>query len=525
MTLGSLNISNMAVSSNLSVGNNLYVGGSVVSVNITTLNIIDNNISTGTFNATAATIGTLNGTLFTAGSIGAAGATVGTLYATALTGTSATIGTVLSTLASAGSIGAAGATVGTLYVSTVTAANAQLSGTISAGTHVGSLVSAGSMGASGITTGTLYSTNANATNASIGTLNVSSGLTTGNINFTGSLYQNGVLYVSSQWTSTNGNLFYTSGNIGIYNTAPAYALDVSGGANITGVVSAGTLVGSLVSAASMGVSGATVGTLYSSYIKATSASAGTVVATLMTSGSIGASGITTGTLYATSLTGTSATIGTILSTLVSSASVGVSGATVGTLYVSSITSGNMSSLNATIASVVSTSITTSNIHTGAGSLGPSIMLQYKFIDVTTGSYTSYTASNTIVFTEDGNPGLNGSIGYSSGFGTLSDGSSDNISWNRARLIMRGVSLNTGTSGSTVVIQPFAVQSSTGTLYTQSSFTVTDSGSLRGYTTWISPWFNTNIVSDIQSLGIKVLSLNGSTGGNVRIGSTYLQFTA
>ena len=91
--------------------------------------------------------------------------------------------------------------------------------------------------------------------------------------------------------------------------------------------------------------------------------------------------------------------------------------------------------------------------------------------------------------------------------------------------MRGVSLNTGTSGATIVMQPFAVQSSTGTLYTQSSFTVTDSGSSRGYTTWISPWFNTNIVSDIQSLGVKVLSLNGVTGGNVRVGSTFLQFTA
>ena len=42
---------------------------------------------------------------------------------------------------------------------------------------------------------------------------ITSGITTGNINFTGSLYQNGVTYIGSQWTSTSGNVSYTSGNV------------------------------------------------------------------------------------------------------------------------------------------------------------------------------------------------------------------------------------------------------------------------------------------------------------------------
>ncbi|NDE91181.1 MAG: hypothetical protein EB059_08630 [Alphaproteobacteria bacterium] len=68
-----------------------------------------------------------------------------------------------------------------------------------------------------ISSSNINSVNQSVTNLSAGILNVNN-LTTGNINFTGSLYQNGIIYISSQWTTTSGNILtYTSGNISITN--------------------------------------------------------------------------------------------------------------------------------------------------------------------------------------------------------------------------------------------------------------------------------------------------------------------
>jgi hypothetical protein len=61
--------------------------------------------------------------------------------------------------------------------------------------------------------GTLTAIDLEATNLTTAVLVATTGITTGDLNFTGNLYQNGTIYTSSQWTTTAGNVSYTSGSV------------------------------------------------------------------------------------------------------------------------------------------------------------------------------------------------------------------------------------------------------------------------------------------------------------------------
>lgn len=68
---------------------------------------------------------------------------------------------------------------------------------------------------------------------------------TGNVNFSGSLYQNGAIFTSGgggggQWSNNSTNVFITGSNVGIGTTTPSEALHVSGGKIFTNLQILGT---------------------------------------------------------------------------------------------------------------------------------------------------------------------------------------------------------------------------------------------------------------------------------------------
>lgn len=157
-------------------------------------------------------------------------------------------------------------TSNTLNATMITTSNLFVTGTtvslnVTTLNRMNTNLTSSTLNVSNITVGTLRNTN-----ISSATLIASSGITVGNLNFTGTITQNGGPVVSSsQWTTTNNNaIFYTGGNVGINNTSPTTALDVSGGARITGVVSVGTLVTNNITSASFNTVNMTTSNILSS---------------------------------------------------------------------------------------------------------------------------------------------------------------------------------------------------------------------------------------------------------------------
>jgi len=152
-----------------------------------------------------------------------------------------------------------------------------------------------------------------------------------------------------------------------------------------------------------------------------------------------------------------------------------------------------------------------NIHSKVGTItGPTLLLQWGYTDLATnGSMLSFSE-----------PGLVSNWGTSmleyAINGNYQDNSSDNMSLNWARLIIRGSQSASGAGNNLSATLRVVETHYNGNTYF-SNFNVSDVG-FRGYFTWISPWFQIQSV-DVPGVGIQVVTTNNP----VRIGPTYLQF--
>ena len=121
----------------------------------------------------------------------------------------------------------------------------------------------------------------------------------GNINFSGNLFQGGVQYVGSQWTSSGTNLYYASGAVGIGTSNPAFILDVLGSSRIS------SLTTNLINATSLNV----VGSIVSNSVTLTgNLATSTLSSNVITSTSLNSLAITGSTLSLTSNLTTSGVI-------------------------------------------------------------------------------------------------------------------------------------------------------------------------------------------------------------------------
>lgn len=90
-----------------------------------------------------------------------------------------------------------------------------------------------------------------ATNITVNALTVSNDINTSNINFTGSLLQNGSPYIGSQWITNSSNVYISGSNVAIGKTSATVALDVQGAV----AISSNLIVAQTVSAQNINFTG------------------------------------------------------------------------------------------------------------------------------------------------------------------------------------------------------------------------------------------------------------------------------
>jgi hypothetical protein len=207
------------------------------------------------------------------------------------------------------------------------------------------------------TSGNVNISNLSTTNISASTLLAPNGITVGNINFTGILYQNGSPYIGSQWTSTSGNLItYTSGNVVVSNTISA------GNVVSTGITTSTLLAGTNVTTASLQALNASIGNLS--------------MGNLQISGNvtIGGNVLIAGTLVSVNITSVN-----LIESNITTASIVGADASFGNLQVTNWTTENFLFTNSTLTNTVLTNFTANNIITNSVNYGMSSTFSGSFL--------------------------------------------------------------------------------------------------------------------------------------------------
>jgi len=253
----SLTVPNLLVTTSVS-------SGAVYATNSTVTNAVSTNISSGTLNlSTGLTAGTILATTsISSGEVNATNSTVTNLYSL-----NSTLSNLRSTLSSIGTLRTdlgvmtEGLMTKASISTSLTVPNLLVTTSVSSGavyatnsTVTNSVVTSNTVGTSIITTSLLAIGNSN-TVGNIFTTGGNVGIGTsapgsyklhvvGDINYTGSLYQNGAIFNgSSQWLNNGSNIYFSTGNVGIGTSNPSYKLDVNAGATTNGNLMMSNTVG------------------------------------------------------------------------------------------------------------------------------------------------------------------------------------------------------------------------------------------------------------------------------------------
>jgi hypothetical protein len=262
-------------------------------------------------------------------------------------------------------------TAGTYNVAGITAGNINFTGTlyqnglpfigISQWTNTTS-------GGISFTSGNVIIRDLNNTNISSTSLNVT-GITAGSINFTSDIYKNGVLYSSSKWTATSGNISFTSGTVNA--TGFVASTITTGSLRATTAISAGTLTSTNaaitnITASTLRITNSTISNTLITDLNATTLTVGTAVVS-----NANVTTLTAGTAVVSNANVTTLTAGTLVATNLS-----ITNTTTNTLRVTTLTAGSINTNN----TLVNSRINTYGNMLNANTAGNSITIDIKVIN-------------------------------------------------------------------------------------------------------------------------------------------------